>query len=134
MDLPGWADVKGRDALEKTYLFRDFSEVGGEGGREEKREKSQMMKDSLQNDRRALSPVRLHMFLHFFLPPSPSLSFKAWGFMSRAALLAEKHDHHPEWFHVYNKVHVVLTTHDAGGVSQKDVTLGKAMDALVGGR
>jgi len=36
MDLPGWADVKGRDALEKTYLFRDFSEVGGEGGREEK--------------------------------------------------------------------------------------------------
>jgi len=51
--------------------------------------------------------------------------------MSRAALLAEKHDHHPEWFNVYNKVHVVLTTHDAGGVSQKDVAMGKAMDALV---
>lgn len=62
-------------------------------------------------------------------PPSPSI--QAWGFMSRAALLAEKHDHHPEWFNVYNKVHVVLTTHDAGGVSQKDVAMGKAMDALV---
>jgi 4a-hydroxytetrahydrobiopterin dehydratase len=54
--------------------------------------------------------------------------------MSRAALLAEKHDHHPEWFNVYNKVHVVLTTHDAGGVSQKDVAMGKAMDALVVGK
>ncbi|TFJ88008.1 hypothetical protein NSK_000362 [Nannochloropsis salina CCMP1776] len=56
---------------------------------------------------------------------------EAWGFMSRVALLAEQHNHHPEWSNVYNKVHVILTTHDAGGVSQKDVTLAKAMDTIV---
>ena len=54
----------------------------------------------------------------------------AWGFMARVALLAEKQDHHPEWFNVYNRVDVVLTTHDAGGLSGRDVALAQAMDAL----
>jgi len=54
----------------------------------------------------------------------------AWGFMARVALLAEKFDHHPEWFNVYNHVDVVLTTHDAGGLSSRDVALALAMDAL----
>jgi 4a-hydroxytetrahydrobiopterin dehydratase len=55
----------------------------------------------------------------------------AWGFMARVALLAEKHDHHPEWSNIYNRVHVVLTTHDAGGLSARDVVLAQAMDSLV---
>ena len=52
----------------------------------------------------------------------------AFGFMSRVALLAEKMDHHPEWFNVYNKVEVVLSTHDAGGVTENDIKMAKAMD------
>jgi len=52
----------------------------------------------------------------------------AFGFMSRAALMAEKLDHHPEWFNVYNRVDVTLTTHDAGGLTQKDVTLARFLD------
>ena len=55
---------------------------------------------------------------------------EAWSFMSRVALLAEKMDHHPEWFNVYNKVDITLTTHDAGGVSEKDITMAKAIDAF----
>ncbi|MCX9157676.1 4a-hydroxytetrahydrobiopterin dehydratase [Niveibacterium sp. 24ML] len=54
----------------------------------------------------------------------------AWAFMSRVALLAEKHDHHPEWSNVYNRVEILLTTHDAGGLSQRDVALARAIDAL----
>ncbi len=53
---------------------------------------------------------------------------QAFAFMTRAALLAEKMDHHPEWFNVYNRVEVVLATHDAGGVTQKDVDMAAAMD------
>ena len=56
----------------------------------------------------------------------------AFGFMTRAALIAEKMDHHPEWFNVYKTVEVTLSTHDAGGVTDKDVTLAQAMDMLAG--
>lgn len=79
--LDGWTLVEGRDAIQKHYRFRDFSE--------------------------------------------------AFGFMARAALLAEKMDHHPEWFNVYNRVEVMLTTHDAEGLSMRDISLAQAMDALV---
>ncbi len=56
----------------------------------------------------------------------------AFGFMTRAALIAEKMDHHPEWFNVYKTVEVTLSTHDAGGVTDKDVALAEAMDKLAG--
>ena len=54
----------------------------------------------------------------------------AFGFMTRVALLAEQMDHHPEWFNVYRRVDITLTTHDAGGVSSRDVKLATAIDAL----
>ena len=56
---------------------------------------------------------------------------EAWAFMNRVALMAEKRDHHPEWFNVYNKVEITLTTHDAGGLSLRDVNMAKAIDELV---
>ncbi len=56
----------------------------------------------------------------------------AWGFMCRVALLAEKQDHHPEWSNVYNRVAIVLTTHDADGLSALDVTLARAIDLVAG--
>jgi 4a-hydroxytetrahydrobiopterin dehydratase len=80
--LPGWAEVGGREAIAKNFVFKDFNE--------------------------------------------------AFGFMSRAALIAEKHDHHPEWRNVYKTVEVVLSTHDAGGVTERDVELAKAMNAIAG--
>ena len=80
--LPGWADVKGRDAIEKSFKFADFN--------------------------------------------------AAFAFMTQVALMAERSDHHPEWFNVYNKVDIVLSTHDAGGVSQRDVKLAKFIDGVAG--
>jgi len=80
--LPGWAEVPGREAIARTFTFKDFNE--------------------------------------------------AFGFMSRAALVAEKRDHHPEWRNVYKTVDVVLATHDAGGVTTLDVELAKAMNAIAG--
>jgi 4a-hydroxytetrahydrobiopterin dehydratase len=80
--LSGWRAVDGRDAIAKSFAFKDFN--------------------------------------------------AAFGFMSRVALAAEKADHHPEWFNVYNKVEVTLATHDAGGVTEKDVALAKFMDAAAG--
>ena len=79
--LKGWSEAKDRDAISRTFTFRDFNE--------------------------------------------------AFGFMTRAALVAEKLDHHPEWFNVYDKVEVTLATHDAGGVSAKDVALAKFIDSLL---
>ena len=80
--LPAWSMADGRDALHRTFLFRDFS--------------------------------------------------SAFGFMSRVALLAEKHDHHPEWSNVWNQVEITLTTHDASGLSERDLTMASAIDALFG--
>ncbi|TCP40593.1 4a-hydroxytetrahydrobiopterin dehydratase [Rhodovulum marinum] len=76
----GWTKTKGRDAIEKTYEFKDF--------------------------------------------------VAAFGFMTRAALWAEKLNHHPEWFNVYKTVQVTLSTHDAGGLTMLDVKLARKMDAL----
>ncbi|HST76190.1 MAG TPA: 4a-hydroxytetrahydrobiopterin dehydratase [Acetobacteraceae bacterium] len=79
--LPDWSPVAGRDAIQRSLKFRDFSE--------------------------------------------------AWGFMARVALLAEKQDHHPEWSNVWNRVDIVLSTHDAGGLSARDVKLAQAIDKLL---
>jgi 4a-hydroxytetrahydrobiopterin dehydratase len=81
-DLTGWSEVAGRDAIARTFTFKDFSE--------------------------------------------------AFGFMARVALVAEKSDHHPEWRNVYKTVEVVLTTHDADGVTKRDVDLAKAMNTIAG--
>ena len=56
---------------------------------------------------------------------------EAFAFMARVALLAEKADHHPEWSNVWNRVEILLTTHDAGGLSQRDVDMAEAIDLLV---
>ncbi len=81
--LKGWSHDAKRDAITKTYVFKDFVE--------------------------------------------------AFGFMSKAALIAERMDHHPEWSNVYRTVNVLLTTHDAGGLTEKDVKLARAMDEATGG-
>jgi 4a-hydroxytetrahydrobiopterin dehydratase len=79
--LPAWQPVEGRDAITRSFRFKDFSE--------------------------------------------------AWGFMARVALLAEAQDHHPEWFNVWNRVEITLSTHDAGGLSARDVRLAQAIDQIV---
>jgi 4a-hydroxytetrahydrobiopterin dehydratase len=56
---------------------------------------------------------------------------EAWGFMARVALLAEKMDHHPEWSNVWNTVQIALSTHDVGGLSDRDVALAQAINRLV---
>ena len=56
---------------------------------------------------------------------------EAWGFMNRVALLAESQDHHPEWSNVWNTVRITLSTHDAGDLTHKDITLARAIDALL---
>jgi 4a-hydroxytetrahydrobiopterin dehydratase len=80
--LPGWTMAAGRDAIQRTFKFKDFSE--------------------------------------------------AFGFMTRAALVAEKMDHHPEWTNVWNRVDVTLSTHSAGGLTELDVKLAEAMDKIAG--
>ncbi len=80
--LPAWSMVAGRDAIERTFTFADFS--------------------------------------------------AAFGFMTRVALVAEKLDHHPEWRNVWNRVEVTLSTHDAGGLTARDVALAEAMDRIAG--
>ena len=78
--LPTWQFVEARDAMTRTFQFKDFN--------------------------------------------------AAFGFMARVALVAEKLDHHPEWFNVYNKVDVTLSTHDAGGVTALVLKLATAMNAI----
>ena len=78
--LSGWKEVAGREAIARTFTFKDFNE--------------------------------------------------AFGFMARAALVAEKRDHHPEWKNIYKTVEVVLATHDAGGVTARDIELATAMDEI----
>lgn len=56
---------------------------------------------------------------------------QAFAFMTQVALLAEKADHHPEWSNVYNRVDILLTTHDAGGLSARDIDMAEAIDALL---
>lgn len=75
--LKGWKEVKGGEAIARSFKFKDFNE--------------------------------------------------AFGFMTRVALLADKMDHHPEWFNVYNKVDVTLSTHDAGGVTDNDIKMAATM-------
>ena len=79
-ELKGWTDVPGRDAIQRSFKFADFT--------------------------------------------------AAWGFMTKVALAAEKADHHPEWSNIYNKVEITLSTHDAGGLSDKDVALAKFIDSV----
>ena len=78
--LDGWSDAPARNAIARTFTFKNFNQ--------------------------------------------------AFGFMTRSALLAEKMDHHPEWFNVYGKVEVILTTHDANGVTPLDLDLALYMDGL----
>jgi 4a-hydroxytetrahydrobiopterin dehydratase len=59
---------------------------------------------------------------------------EAWGFMARVALVAEKMDHHPEWFNVYNRVEIILATHDAEGLTERDIRLAHAIEALAPAR
>ena len=80
--LPQWREVEGRDAIARTFQFRDFN--------------------------------------------------AAFGFMTRVALVAEKLDHHPEWSNVYRTVEVVLSTHDAGGLTELDIRLAEAMEGFAG--
>lgn len=80
--VPGWVMAEGRDAIRKTFKFKDFN--------------------------------------------------AAFGFMTRAALVAEQMNHHPEWFNVWNRVEVTLSTHDAGGLTELDVKLAEAMDRIAG--
>ena len=58
---------------------------------------------------------------------------EAWGFMTRVALLAEQQDHHPEWFNVYNRVEIALVTHDADGITDRDLQLAASVNALLPG-
>jgi 4a-hydroxytetrahydrobiopterin dehydratase len=59
---------------------------------------------------------------------------QAFGFMTEVAMLAEKADHHPEWFNVYSRVDITLTTHDAAGISEKDLVLAQAIDQVLSNR
>ena len=78
--LPQWSEVEGRDAIKRSFAFRDFNE--------------------------------------------------AFGFMTRVEIKAQEMDHHPEWSNVYNVVRITLSSHDANGVTQRDVELARFIDSI----
>lgn len=93
--------------------------------------------DALTQDQR---DVALKDLPHWTYDPDRNALFRhiactdfsaAFGIMTRIALAAETQDHHPEWFNVYNRIDIWLTTHDAGGVSSRDVRLARTIDAIV---
>lgn len=95
------------------------------------------MADKLNPDAREASLACLNGWIYDQRADAISHDFKfkdfseAFGFMTRVALLAQAADHHPEWSNVYNKVTITLTTHDAGGLTEKDVALAEAIDQLL---
>jgi 4a-hydroxytetrahydrobiopterin dehydratase len=95
------------------------------------------MADKLSADARETALARLNGWIYDQRADAISHDFKfkdfseAFGFMTRVALLAEAADHHPEWSNVYNKVTITLSTHDAGGLTEKDVALAEAIDQLL---
>lgn len=96
------------------------------------------MIDKLNDEERAVALADLPQWTAVADPDGISRHFTftdfvgAFGFMARVAIVAEKADHHPEWSNVYNRVDIILTTHDAGGLSQRDIDLAKVIDGLVG--
>jgi 4a-hydroxytetrahydrobiopterin dehydratase len=95
------------------------------------------MTDKLTPDARETALSGLNGWIYDQRADTISHDFKfkdfseAFGFMTRVALLAQAADHHPEWSNVYNKVTITLTTHDAGGLTEKDVGLAEAIDQLL---
>ena len=95
------------------------------------------MVEQLNEDQRAAALDRLGEWDYDDARDALTRSFlfadfsEAFAFMTRVALLAEKADHHPEWSNVWNRVDILLTTHDAGGLSQRDVAMAEAVDMLV---
>nr|CAD7573461.1 unnamed protein product [Timema californicum] len=102
----GWSLVENRDAIYKEFLFKNFNEV------------STFWMKSLANTLVVLSSTA----------EDGEIEVRAFGFMSRVALQAEKMDHHPEWFNVYNKVQVTLSSHDVNGLSGRDIKLATFAD------
>ena len=95
------------------------------------------MADKLTPETRETALSRLNGWIYDPAADAISHDFKfkdfseAFGFMTRVALLAQAADHHPEWSNVYNKVRITLSTHDAGGLTDKDVALAEAIDQLL---
>ena len=95
------------------------------------------MADKLNPDAREAALARLNGWIYDARADAISHDFKfkdfseAFGFMTRVALLAQSADHHPEWSNVYNKVTITLSTHDAGGLTEKDVALAEKIDQLL---
>ncbi len=91
----------------------------------------------LNDEQRQAGLAELTLWVHDNASDSITRTFKfkdfseAFGFMTRAAMLAEAADHHPDWSNIYNRVTIVLSTHDAHGLSHKDLSLAKAIDKLV---
>ena len=96
------------------------------------------MTDKLTGDKRREALASLEGWSEIDGRDAISKSYKfadfnmAFGWMTRIALVAEKMDHHPEWFNVYSKIDVTLATHDAGGLTMKDINLARKMDQLAG--